>query len=47
MLKVLINSDKSNGFKGLAFIPDEVRLFLQKKMPTQYYASGVDPDHKY
>ena len=43
-VKVLINFDRSNGFKGLVFIPDEVRLFLQKKMPTQYNASGMNPD---
>ena len=35
-VKVLMNADKANGFKGPAFIPNEVRLFLQKKMPTQY-----------
>ena len=43
-VKVLINSDKSNGFKGLAYNPEEVRLFLQNKMPTQYNASGLNPD---
>ena len=43
-VKVLINANKSNGFKGLAFIPNEVRIFLQKKMPTQYNASGTNPD---
>ncbi|KAK1378014.1 hypothetical protein POM88_024758 [Heracleum sosnowskyi] len=35
-LKSLVNSDKANGFIGNAFIPDEVRLFLKEKMPTQY-----------
>ncbi|KAK1371386.1 hypothetical protein POM88_037478 [Heracleum sosnowskyi] len=35
-VKSLVNSDKANGFQGNAYIPDEVRLFLQEKMPTQY-----------
>ncbi|KAK1356342.1 hypothetical protein POM88_049598 [Heracleum sosnowskyi] len=35
-IKSLVNSDKANGFSGNAFIPDEVRLFLKEKMPTQY-----------
>ncbi|KAK1360969.1 hypothetical protein POM88_045443 [Heracleum sosnowskyi] len=35
-LKSLVNSDKANGFTGTAYIPDEVRLFLKEKMPTQY-----------
>ncbi|KAK1389830.1 hypothetical protein POM88_018008 [Heracleum sosnowskyi] len=35
-VKSLVNSDKANGFKGNAFIPNEVRLFLQEKMPTYY-----------
>ncbi|KAK1387901.1 hypothetical protein POM88_016079 [Heracleum sosnowskyi] len=40
-VKSLVNSDKANGFQGNAFIPDEVRLFLQEKMPTHY---GSNPD---
>ncbi|KAK1386337.1 hypothetical protein POM88_024072 [Heracleum sosnowskyi] len=35
-VKSLVNSDKVNDFLGNAYIPDEVRLFLQEKMPTQY-----------
>ncbi|KAK1396706.1 hypothetical protein POM88_006569 [Heracleum sosnowskyi] len=35
-IKSIVNSDKANGFSGNAFIPDEVRLFLKEKMPTQY-----------
>ncbi|KAK1379443.1 hypothetical protein POM88_026187 [Heracleum sosnowskyi] len=35
-IKSLVNSDKANGFTGTAYIPDEVRLFLQEKMPTCY-----------
>ncbi|KAK1365660.1 hypothetical protein POM88_041221 [Heracleum sosnowskyi] len=35
-IKSLVNSDKANGFSGNAFIPDEVRIFLKEKMPTQY-----------
>ncbi|KAK1387713.1 hypothetical protein POM88_015891 [Heracleum sosnowskyi] len=35
-VKSLVNSDKANGFRGNAFIPDEIRLFLKEKMPTQY-----------
>ncbi|KAK1360128.1 hypothetical protein POM88_044602 [Heracleum sosnowskyi] len=35
-IKSLVNSDKANGFIGNAFIPDEVRFFLHRKMPTRY-----------
>ncbi|KAK1387595.1 hypothetical protein POM88_015773 [Heracleum sosnowskyi] len=35
-VKSLVNSDKANGFTSNAYIPDEVRLFLQEKMPTLY-----------
>jgi len=40
-IKILKSSDKANGFEGNAFIPDEVRLLLQERMPTQY---GIDTD---
>ncbi|KAK1365189.1 hypothetical protein POM88_040750 [Heracleum sosnowskyi] len=36
IIKSLVNSDKANGFVGNAFIPDEVRFFLHRKMPTRY-----------
>ncbi|KAK1402414.1 hypothetical protein POM88_002019 [Heracleum sosnowskyi] len=35
-IKSLVNSNKANGFIGNAFIPDEVRFFLHRKMPTRY-----------
>ncbi|KAK1351406.1 hypothetical protein POM88_054379 [Heracleum sosnowskyi] len=35
-IKSLVNSDKANGFIGNLVIPDEVRFFLHRKMPTRY-----------